>query len=81
MDSGTTRIVSHDATDMELQRFPIPSREQGLNASYASILVEDGRHEYRKKYATFYDSSTPLLTQASLLILLQIPLSSQSIST
>jgi len=51
MDSGTTRIVSHDATDMKLQGFPIPSQEQGLNASYAGTRVGDGRHGYGKRHA------------------------------
>jgi len=55
MDSGTMRIVSHDATDMELQEFPIPSQEQELNMSYLSTRIRDGRHEYGKRQATIYD--------------------------
>ena len=49
------RIVSHDATDMELQEFPIPSQEQELNMSYLSTRIRDGRHEYGKRQATIYD--------------------------
>ena len=58
MDSETTRIVSHNATDVELQRFPIPPRQQGLNESYAGTPLGDGRHEYVKRHATVYDSPT-----------------------
>ena len=53
MDSGTTRNVSHNATDMELQEFSIPSQNQRHNASYAGTRVGDGRHEYGKRHAEF----------------------------
>jgi len=58
MDSETTRVVTHNATDIELQRFPTPPQEQGLNESYAGTRVGDGRYEYGKRHATFYDPPT-----------------------
>ena len=59
MDSGITRIVSHDATDMELQEFTIPSQERRLDASSAGARVRDGRHEIGKRHAVFYHSPIP----------------------
>lgn len=56
MDSETMVSVGHDTTDIGLQGFPIRQQEQESIESTADTRVGDGRHEYEKRHATFFDS-------------------------